>query len=651
METTTMTQRVLLLAAVLAGFAVLPVYATEPKDQWPPNPRLTAAVKGDRGMAKTPAPASDPRKRYFVVLGTGAEPDFPGAGASVEARWKNRRLVRIPPEAVDGIARHPGVKYLQRIKERDGTALGAPEPLRAAPAATSVGEVLTAWTTGYYAFDAVGNITSIGPDTWGRTQSYEYDGVNRITRGTAHTRGQTHEQTYKYDPYGNLTEIRTDGAYESIPPVDHATNRLEGVTYDDAGNLTGDGVDAYSWDGGSMMKELDSPGARQVGYVYTAGDERIGIAHGPEMYWTWTLRDDSGKVVREYESVLGLNGSACFWVEDTVHGAGRILKQERDPAEGGGRTIHADHLGSTRMVTTDDGYKVTEHQYYPFGIEASSMLQENAVGFDRETRPKFTGHERDYLGGHWVENRSYLDYMHARSYNPNLGRFLSPDPVLGTPSQPQTWNRYSYVANNPLKFIDPTGENAQVACDADKQCTATVEAQIEADPNDPAQMAAAVDFRNGAVNYWQGYQGPGPNGENITVQLNMSIVAPGQTADGVDTLTVVPGSGTTNVQMSLLIGSESTPDTGTIFTNDATNNPSGMAGIAPHEVGHLMGLRDMYVRGQAVPLNASPSADLMRHAQPTNSPLTLRWVMSPANGNSVVQRQMGPPLRCMTGPC
>ncbi len=452
-------QRVLSLAAVLASLGVATVHATEPKDQWP-NPRLTAPVKGDRAMATTQAPASDPRKRYFVVLSTSAEPDFPGAGASVEARWKNRRLVRIPPEAVDGIARHPGVKYLQRIKERDGTALGAPEPLRATPQAASVGEVLTAWTTGYYAFDAVGNITSIGPDTWGRTQSYEYDGVNRITRGTAHTRGQTHEQTYKYDPYGNLTEIRTDGAYESIPPVDHATNRLEGVTYDDAGNLTGDGVDAYSWDGGSMMKELDSPGARQVGYVYTAGDERIGIAHGPEMYWTWTLRDDSGKVVREYESVLGLNGSACFWVEDTVHGAGRILKQERDPAEGGGRTIHADHLGSTRMVTTDDGYKVTEHQYYPFGIEASSMLQENAVGFDRETRPKFTGHERDYLGGHWVENRSYLDYMHARSYNPNLGRFLSVDPSRKSPrlGMPQSWNRYAYSLNNPVRFFDPNGK-------------------------------------------------------------------------------------------------------------------------------------------------------------------------------------------------
>jgi hypothetical protein len=47
--------------------------------------------------------------------------------------------------------------------------------------------------------------------------------------------------------------------------------------------------------------------------------------------------------------------------------------------------------------------------------------------------------------------------MHARYYNGNLGRFLSVDPVLGDRYQPQTWNRYAYAENNPIRLTDPTG--------------------------------------------------------------------------------------------------------------------------------------------------------------------------------------------------
>ncbi|MGE0641881.1 MAG: RHS repeat-associated core domain-containing protein, partial [Thermoanaerobaculia bacterium] len=49
------------------------------------------------------------------------------------------------------------------------------------------------------------------------------------------------------------------------------------------------------------------------------------------------------------------------------------------------------------------------------------------------------------------------DYMHARYFSPTTARFLSTDPVLGTPGSPQSWNRYAYVAGNPLKNVDPSG--------------------------------------------------------------------------------------------------------------------------------------------------------------------------------------------------
>jgi len=67
-------------------------------------------------------------------------------------------------------------------------------------------------------------------------------------------------------------------------------------------------------------------------------------------------------------------------------------------------------------------------------------------------RKKFTGHERDHSG---------LDYMHARYYRPEWGRFLSVDPTWASADlgKPQSWNRYAYVLNNPVNLTDPDGRN------------------------------------------------------------------------------------------------------------------------------------------------------------------------------------------------
>jgi RHS repeat-associated protein len=57
------------------------------------------------------------------------------------------------------------------------------------------------------------------------------------------------------------------------------------------------------------------------------------------------------------------------------------------------------------------------------------------------------------------------DYMHQRYYSPGLARFVSVDPVLGSTGSSQSWNRYSYAANNPLKFVDPNGEDIYLTFD------------------------------------------------------------------------------------------------------------------------------------------------------------------------------------------
>ena len=107
--------------------------------------------------------------------------------------------------------------------------------------------------------------------------------------------------------------------------------------------------------------------------------------------------------------------------------------------------VHVDHLGSTRRVTNPYGTIVAEHDFLPFGEEITP--------FEPWGSKLFTGHERDEATG--------LDYMLARYASPAVGRFLSIDPAAASmmPSRTQSWNRYSYVMNNPMLYIDPTGEN------------------------------------------------------------------------------------------------------------------------------------------------------------------------------------------------
>jgi RHS repeat-associated protein len=107
--------------------------------------------------------------------------------------------------------------------------------------------------------------------------------------------------------------------------------------------------------------------------------------------------------------------------------------------------LHADHLGSTSLTTDGSGEVVARQLYHPFGT----------VRWSEGTLPTdfgFTGQRHDGTG---------LVFMHARYYHPYLGRFISADSIVPEPGNPQAWNRYSYVYNNPLKYTDPSGHGIE----------------------------------------------------------------------------------------------------------------------------------------------------------------------------------------------
>jgi RHS repeat-associated protein len=115
-----------------------------------------------------------------------------------------------------------------------------------------------------------------------------------------------------------------------------------------------------------------------------------------------------------------------------------------------------DQLGTPRMVADKSGSLsgIRRHDYLPFGEELAAVSGARMVqrGYLADAvRQKFTGKERD--------NETGLDYFGARYYSTSQGRFTSSDPLLRSGRQviPQSWNRYAYVLNNPLRHIDPDG--------------------------------------------------------------------------------------------------------------------------------------------------------------------------------------------------
>jgi RHS repeat-associated protein len=106
---------------------------------------------------------------------------------------------------------------------------------------------------------------------------------------------------------------------------------------------------------------------------------------------------------------------------------------------------HLDHLGGLHVLTDAAGVVKKRLTYYPFG-EPRPSTATGELEFDRH---RFTGQELD-------STTQLYDYG-ARYYNPALGRFLSPDSIVPDSRNPQSLNRYSYVRNNPLSRIDPTG--------------------------------------------------------------------------------------------------------------------------------------------------------------------------------------------------
>ena len=178
---------------------------------------------------------------------------------------------------------------------------------------------------------------------------------------------------------------------------------------------------------------------------------------------TTYVYDAEGRRVRK-TAACGTGTCATVYVLDA---AGQVAAEyAMDGGSGTGRRyMTGDHLGSVRAVTDAAGLVKQSYDYLPFGGDLSAGdggrtagmgFSDFVVGTVGVRQPlEFTGKERDSESG--------LDYFGARYFSGAQGRFTSADPISATPVHiidPQRWNMYAYVRNNPLVYIDPDGRDA-----------------------------------------------------------------------------------------------------------------------------------------------------------------------------------------------
>ena len=155
------------------------------------------------------------------------------------------------------------------------------------------------------------------------------------------------------------------------------------------------------------------------------------------------LRED-GSGVTVYLGAVEVHVTGTQRVTKTYYFAGSQRIAMSVSGSGGGELtyLHGDHLGSASLATDASGTLLNEMRYRPFG--------ETRYG-DVPTDRRFTGQREESSLG-----LGLYDY-NARFYSAGLGRFLSADSIVPSPGNPQSFNRYAYVLNNPLRYTDPSG--------------------------------------------------------------------------------------------------------------------------------------------------------------------------------------------------
>ncbi|HEY0763635.1 MAG TPA: S8 family serine peptidase [Pyrinomonadaceae bacterium] len=237
---------------------------------------------------------------------------------------------------------------------------------------------------------------------------------------------------YFYDQYGNLTGREGWGGTNPAYSASFTNNKMNTMTYDSAGNLT----DA----GGGWTFTYDATGQQAtsaVGGVQNVYDgDRLRGKKTENGVTSYYLRSSvlGGQIIAE----IAANGD---WTRGYVYMGPELLAVQQGSAV---NWVHQDPFVKSKRITNSSGTVISTVELDPWGGETDRSSNE---AFQPR---KFTSYFRDGIGSD--------DAMHRR-YNRWWSRFEQPDPYDGSYnlSDPQSFNRYAYVQNDPVNLVDPTG--------------------------------------------------------------------------------------------------------------------------------------------------------------------------------------------------
>ena len=348
---------------------------------------------------------------------------------------------------------------------------------------TSNGNLDTITTEGKtfdYDYYDTGYVKSITYPNGLKTE-YEYDNINRVSRVTT-TKNGTAINTfeYEYDNNGNTTKEIRNGAVTSYS-YDNL-DRLISVTYSDGSSVAyeydalnnrtketysnGD-VKDYVYNEKYQLKEIKLNGEttdtftynesgavvthNNKTYTYNEWDKMSGYSDGTNTY-TYkydtngirTQKNDKQYIVDINNNVVAETDSTGAITDEILWGHQPLARKTNGSWYYYIYNAHGDVVG----LVDDNGNIKNTYAYDPWGnILSESETIDNPIKY----------------AGEYYDDELDMIYLRARYYNPQIGRFTSYDIEEGEISNPLDMNRYVYCRNNPIKYVDPSGETAITA--------------------------------------------------------------------------------------------------------------------------------------------------------------------------------------------
>ncbi|MEO1804774.1 MAG: FG-GAP-like repeat-containing protein [Bacteroidota bacterium] len=328
----------------------------------------------------------------------------------------------------------------------------------------------------HFTFDKVGNLTQRRDAARNLTEDFLYDGLNRLISTHAGTAGST---TITYDESGNITYRSDAGCYEYGGTGPQAVTRLK----DDAGGT----LKTFSYDASGNMTQNHNAKIKYTSYnkpyEFQEGRERIEIDYGPgrsrqtqRVYKSNSLQKTIryvgsiyeqhkiGGTTRKIHYIMAGNKAVAIHTktEQASHddqpikvavggqvGAVSIPGEVQPIVLTQTLYLHRDHIGSIQTITNGAGSVTEVLSYNAWGQRRNPYTWQAKSSVVASFARGFTGHEH-------LDLERFI-HMGARVYDASIGRFLSADPFVSFEGTGQSLNRYSYVMNNPLSLVDPSG--------------------------------------------------------------------------------------------------------------------------------------------------------------------------------------------------